>query len=209
MTYDTTNGETRELLLERLSGKRIGFAVCGSFCTFSRALPQLELLARAGAEIFPIMSRTAYSTDTRFGNAEQFRRRIEAAAGREIIHTIEDAEPIGPKKLLDALVIAPCTGNTLSKLAAAVTDSPVTMAAKAHMRNGRPVAVAIATNDGLGASAKNIGALLNTGGVYFVPFGQDDCEGKPRSLVARFELIPETLAACLGGRQYQPVLYKG
>ena len=191
---------------QRLRGKRIGFAVCGSFCTLSQALEQMELLADAGAHIVPIMSETAYSTDTRFGTAESFRRRMTAAAGRDIIHTIADAEPIGPRRLLDVIVIAPCTGNTLSKLAAAVTDTPVTMAAKAHMRNGRPVVLAAATNDGLGASAKNIGALLNTGGCYFVPFGQDDCLGKPNSLVARFGLIPQTVEAALEGRQLQPVL---
>ena len=206
MTNDTTCAAAA---LKRLRGLNIGYAVCGSFCTLSASLPQLELLAEAGANIVPVMSEAAYSTDTRFGTAEQFRQRIRAAAGREIIHTIEGAEPIGPQKLLDVLVIAPCTGNTLSRLAAAVTDSPVTMAAKAHMRNGRPVVIAIATNDGLGASARNIGALLNTRGVYFVPFGQDDCEGKPRSLVARFELIPQTVAACLEGSQYQPVIYAG
>jgi len=189
-----------------LNGVKIGFAVCGSFCTFSQAIPRLEMLAEQGAQITPIMSPVAYSTDTRFGLAEYFRERIEKAAGRPIIHTIEDAEPIGPKKLLDVLVIAPCTGNTLAKLALGVTDTPVTMAAKAHLRNARPLVLAIATNDGLAASSKNIGLLMNTQNVYFVPFGQDDCDGKPNSLIAHFERIPETISAALEGRQLQPLL---
>lgn len=188
------------------NGMKIGFGVCGSFCTFSQALPMIERLAQTGAEVTPIMSETAYTTDTRFGKAEDIRRQIECAAGRQIIHTIAAAEPIGPRKLLDMLVIAPCTGNTLAKLANAVTDTPVTMAAKAHMRNGRPLVIAVATNDGLGASAKNIGMLLNAGGCYFVPFGQDDAEKKPKSLVAHFEQIPETIAAAADGIQLQPVL---
>lgn len=189
-----------------MNGIKIGYAVCGSFCTFSQAIPVLEQLAAQGAQITPIMSCTAYSTDTRFGRAEDFVRRIEAAAGREIIHTIDAAEPIGPKKLLDVLVIAPCTGNTLAKLALGVTDTPVTMAAKAHLRNGRPLVLAVATNDGLAASGKNIGLLMNMQNVYFVPFGQDDSEGKPNSLIAHFERIPETVEAALNGRQTQPLL---
>lgn len=189
-----------------MNGLKIGYAVCGSFCTFSQAIPMLEQLAADGAQIVPVMSETAYSTSTRFGLAEDFRDRIEKAAGREIIHTIDGAEPIGPRKLLDVLVIAPCTGNTLAKLALGVTDTPVTMAAKAHLRNGRPLVLALATNDGLGASAKNIGALMNTQNVYFVPYGQDDSEGKPNSLIAHFEQIPDTIRAALEGRQLQPLL---
>ncbi len=189
-----------------MNGLKIGYAVCGSFCTFSRAIPVMEQLAAEGARVTPVMSPTAYSTDTRFGRAEDFNRRIEAACGCSIIHTIDAAEPIGPKKLLDVLVIAPCTGNTLAKLALGVTDTPVTMAAKAHLRNGRPLVLAIATNDGLAASAKNIGALMNTRNVYFVPFGQDDPTGKPGSLIAHFELIPETIEAAMNGRQIQPLL---
>ena len=184
---------------------RVGFALCGSFCTFQQALPMMERLAADGADIVPIMSDSAWKTDTRFGTAEEINGRISAISGREIIHTIAQAEPIGPKKLLDVLLIAPCTGNTLAKLAAGMTDTPVAMAAKAHLRNGRPVVLAIATNDGLAASAKNIGQLLNTRDIYFVPFGQDDYLRKPRSLVARFELIPETLEAALRGEQLQPV----
>lgn len=190
----------------KFNGLRVGFALCGSFCTLSQVLPVLEELAGTGAEITPIMSETVYSTDTRFGSAADIRKRITGAAGRDIIHTVKDAEPIGPRRLLDALIIAPCTGNTLSKLANAVTDTPVTMAAKAHLRNGGPVIIAIATNDGLGASAKNIGILLNTRNCYFVPFRQDDCGNKPDSLVSHFNLIPQTLEDALGGKQCQPVL---
>ncbi len=189
-----------------MNGLRIGYAVCGSFCTFSQTMPVLELLAAKGAEVIPVMSMAAYTTDTRFGKAEQFRQRVETACGREIIHTIEGAEPIGPKKLLDVLVIAPCTGNTLAKLALGVTDTPVTMAAKAHLRNGRPLILAVATNDGLAASSKNIGLLMNTQNVYFVPFGQDDCDGKPNSLIAHFEQIPDTITAAMQGKQIQPLL---
>lgn len=189
-----------------MNGLKIGYALCGSFCTFSQSIPVLERLAADGAQIMPIMSCTAYSTDTRFGRAEEHRGRIEKAAGREIVHAIETAEPIGPKKLLDVMVIAPCTGNTLAKLALGVTDTPVTMAAKAHLRNGRPLVIAVATNDGLAASAKNIGQLMNTRNVYFVPFGQDDCHGKPGSLIAHFEQIPDTVIAAMEGRQIQPLL---
>lgn len=189
-----------------MNGIKIGYAICGSFCTFSQAVPMLEQLAAHGAQITPIMSCTAYGTSTRFGRAEDFVERIESACGKEIIHTIDAAEPIGPKKLLDVLVIAPCTGNTLAKLALGVTDTPVTMAAKAHLRNGRPLILAVATNDGLAASAKNIGQLMNTQNVYFVPFGQDDCNGKPNSLIAHFEQIPETIEAAMNGRQIQPLL---
>ncbi|MBE6759523.1 MAG: dipicolinate synthase subunit B [Ruminococcaceae bacterium] len=189
-----------------MNGLRIGYAVCGSFCTFSQTMPVLEKLAAEGADILPIMSDVAYNTDTRFGKAEQFRQRMEAACGRAIVHTIDGAEPIGPKKLLDVLVIAPCTGNTIAKLALGVTDTPVTMAAKAHLRNGRPLILAVATNDGLAASSKNIGLLMNTQNVYFVPFGQDDCDGKPNSLIAHFEQIPETISAAMEGRQLQPLL---
>lgn len=189
-----------------MNGIKIGYAICGSFCTFSQSIPVLEQLAEQGAQITPIMSCTAYSTDTRFGRAEDFVDRIQTASGREVIHTIDSAEPIGPKMLLDVLVIAPCTGNTLAKLALGVTDTPVTMAAKAHLRNGRPLVLAVATNDGLAASSKNIGLLMNTRNVYFVPFGQDDCDGKPTSLIAHFDQIPATIKAAMEGRQIQPLL---
>ncbi len=191
----------------KLINTKIGFALCGSFCTFSQAVPQLEALVQMGASVTPIMSRTACSTDTRFGKAEDFISRIETACGRKVICTIADAEPIGPKKLLDILVIAPCTGTTLAKLALGISDTPVTLAAKAHMRNGGPVVIAAATNDALGASAKNIGQLMNAKNIYFVPMREDDPMGKPRSLVADFSKIPETVSAALDNIQLQPVLF--
>lgn len=185
---------------------KTGFAVCGSFCTFSKALPQMEALARIGADITPIMSPVAYSTDTRFGRCMEINERIERICGKKIIHTIAEAEPIGPKKLFDILVIAPCTGNTAAKLALGITDTPVTLAAKAHLRNGRPVILALATNDALGASCKNIGLLMNTPNIYFVPMRQDDAIEKPNSLVADFSLLPDVCRSALLGIQYQPVL---
>lgn len=156
--------------------------------------------------ILPIMSPIAYATDTRFGKAADFRNIIEEICQNPIIHTVEGAEPIGPKKLLDLLIIAPCTGNTLAKLANGISDTPVTLAAKAHRRNNRPVLVAVSTNDGLTGNAKNIGVLLNTKGYYFVPFGQDDPVGKEASLVANMEAIPQTAAFVLEGKQPQPLL---
>lgn len=185
--------------------RTIAFAMCGSFCTFESALKQMALL-RETYEILPVMSETAYSTDTRFGTAESFRRRVEEICGREIIHTIAGAEPIGPKRLADGMVVMPCTGNTAAKLANAMTDTSVTMAVKSALRISMPIVLAVATNDALGASCKNIGALLNTKHVYFVPLRQDDPEKKPNSLVARFERVPETLEAAFQGRQLQPVL---
>ena len=184
----------------------IGFALCGSFCTFSRVLDVLERLKTQYPNIIPILSEASYTTDTRFGAAADFRTRIEAICGHEILHTIAQAEPIGPKKLLDCLVIAPCTGNTLAKLAHGITDGPVTMAAKGHLRNGKPVVLALATNDGLSASAPNIAVLLNRKNYYFVPFGQDNAEAKPTSLIADFRKIIPTAEAALEGRQIQPIL---
>ena len=185
---------------------RLGFAVCGSFCTLALALKELETLA-GDVDLYPIASPIVRRTDTRFGRAVDWLARMEAAAGRAVITTVAEAEPIGPKKLLDALVIAPCTGNTLAKLAAGVTDTSVTMAAKAHLRNGRPLILAPATNDALGAAAKNIGALMNARNVYFVPMAQDDPAGKPTSVIADFSRIRETVTAALQGRQIQPVLF--
>ena len=153
--------------------KRIGFALCGSFCTFGKAVIAMEKLKSTGADIFPIMSETSYSTDTRFGTSDSFRMAITSITGKEIIHTIRDAEPIGPKKLLDALVILPCTGNTLAKLANGIADSSVTLAAKAHLRNARPVIIGVSTNDALGAAAQNIGKLMPRKYIYFVPLAQD------------------------------------
>ncbi len=185
---------------------RLGFAVCGSFCTHKNVLPQLKILKSEGYEITPIFSETVYSTDTRFGKAEDFINAVEEACEKKCIHTVKDAEPIGPKALLDALIIAPCTGNTLGKLANGITDSSVTMAAKAHLRNERPLIIAPSTNDALGASAKNIGALMNCKNIYFVPFKQDDPLFKHNSCIADFTLIPETIKLALEGKQIQPLI---
>lgn len=185
---------------------RIGFAMCGSFCTFERGIEALRLLREQYADIQPILSETAYSTDTRFMLASDAVVQMEHICGKPVWHTILQAEPIGPRKLLDLLIVAPCTGNTLAKLAAGITDSSVTMAVKAHLRNERPVVLAVSTNDGLATAAKNIGELLARRDVYFVPFGQDDPQNKPRSLVAHMELLPETVAAALAGEQIQPML---
>lgn len=186
---------------------RVGFAMTGSFCTFSQVIDQMEQMAQqTGWQLYPILSPNAYETDTRFGSAQQFRRRIEEICGREIWHTLTQTEPIGPKKLLDVLLVAPCTGNTLGKLAAGVADTPVTMAVKSHLRNGRPVVLAISTNDGLGSSAKSIGVLLNKKHIYFVPFRQDDPTGKPTSLISDFSLVPATVEAALAGKQLHPLL---
>lgn len=186
----------------------VGFALCGSFCTLEKAVTVLEQIAGRHRTI-PILSAQAAETDTRFGRADDWRKRIEAACGRTAITAVEEAEPIGPKGLLDVLVICPCTGNTLGKLACGITDGPVTMAAKAHLRNGRPLVLAIATNDGLGAAAANIGTLLNRRNVYFVPFRQDDCRSKPTSLIADFDLTEPTIEAALCQRQLQPLLLEG
>lgn len=185
--------------------KRMGLAVCGSFCTFEELLPQAELLAQ-DYELTPILSEAAYQTDTRFGLAAAFVRSLREICGREPITTIEAAEALGPKKLLDVLAVAPCTGNTLAKLANGIADGAVTFACKAHLRNGRPVVVAVSTNDGLAAAAQNIGALLSRRNFYFVPFGQDDPENKPASLKADLRLLGDTAAAALEGRQLQPLL---
>ena len=187
-----------------LDGKTIGFALCGSFCTFEKAIEALTALKNTGADIIPIMSETAYSTNTRFGESKDFIKRIEDITGNEVLHTIYQTEPIGPKKMLDALVILPCTGNTLAKLSNAIADSSVTLAAKAHLRNKRPLIIAVSTNDGLGAAAENIGRLLSRKHCYFVPFGQDDCIHKPNSLVADFS--KETVKEALLNKQFQPVL---
>lgn len=189
-----------------LKGKTIGFAMTGSFCTFSRVMKELEKLSQTGADIIPIMSEMTYSTDTRFGPAEEFRRKMELISGNKIIKTVKEAEPIGPKSYLDLLIIAPCTGNTLAKLASGVTDSSVTMAAKAHLRNQKPVLIAVSTNDGLGNAAKNIGSLLNMKSIYLVPFGQDDCMKKPNSLVADMTKIIPAAEAALDLKQLQPIL---
>jgi len=189
-----------------LAGKTVGFALTGSFCTFSRVLKELEKVVATGANVIPIMSEIAYSTDTRFGTAEEFKTRIEAICKNPIIKTVKEAEPIGPKGYLDILVIAPCTGNSLAKLASGIADSSVTMAAKAHLRNQKPVVIAPSTNDGLGNAAKNIGVLLNNKNLYFVPFGQDDHVKKPNSLVADMTKILPSLEMAMDGEQLQPIL---
>ena len=189
-----------------LEGKRVGFAMTGSFCTFSQVFPAAEALVQAGARLFPILSDNAWSLDTRFFTAMAVRERLEGIAGREIWHTLPQVEPIGPKKLLDLMVIAPCTGNTMGKLSSGIFDTPVTMAAKSHLRNGRPVLIAVSTNDGLSTSAKSLGALMAWRNVFFVPFRQDDPEKKPTSLVACMAEIPGCPRAALEGRQIQPVL---
>ena len=183
----------------------IGFALCGSYCTFSKVFPVMEALAR-DHRVIPIFSDNVQKTGSRFGEPAQFYEKAFAITGVEPICTISDAEPIGPKKLFDALVIAPCTGNTLAKLSHSIADTPVTMAAKSHLRNGRPVIGAVSTNDGLAGAAENLGRLLARKNYYFVPFGQDDPKNKPTSLVARFEKIPETVEMALRGVQVQPVL---
>lgn len=193
--------------MSELKGKKIGFAVCGSFCTFEKAFVQLHHLIDEGADVTAVMSFNASQLDTRFGKAADHIAALEEMTGRKVIKTITDAEPIGPKRMFDVLVIAPCTGNTLAKLALGITDSPVTMAAKSHLRNSSPLVIAVSTNDGLSGSAKNIGALLNYRNIYLVPFGQDDPEAKPRSLVADFDRLSEAVSAALDGVQLQPMLY--
>jgi dipicolinate synthase subunit B len=185
---------------------RVGFAITGSFCTFTSVINQIPKLINEGFDITPIMSEISYSTDTRFGYAADFIKNIEQLTGKKIIHTIKEAEPIGPQKLLDILVIAPCTGNTIGKLANGITDTSVTMAAKAHLRNQRPVVISVSTNDALGASARNIGQLINAKNIFFVPFEQDDFSKKPTSMLANSDLILPTIYEALEGRQLEPII---
>lgn len=184
--------------------KTVGFAMCGSFCTLSKAIEQMEGL-RERYNLLPIMSRNTYETDTRFGKAQEFIDKAESLCGRKVLHTIPEAEPIGPKGMVDVMVVCPCTGNTLSKLALGITDTPVTMAVKSALRIGLPVVLCLATNDALGASGQNAARLLNTKNVYFVPMRQDDPEKKPFSLVADFSRLEDTIRAALEGKQLQPV----
>lgn len=184
---------------------KIGFAMCGSFCTFSQVFPVMETLTKE-YDVIPILSPAACTIDSRFGSAEAHNRRATEICGKPPLTTIGQVEPIGPKKLLDALVIAPCTGNTLAKLAHSIADTSVTMAAKSHLRNGRPVLIAVSTNDALGGAAENIGRLMARKNYYFVPFRQDDAGSKPTSMVADFAQIPQALTAALEGRQLQPLL---
>ena len=179
--------------------------MCGSFCTFADVFPAMEEIAKSH-NVIPIFSHNAYTVDSRFGSAQEHIRHAETICGKAPLCSIESTEPIGPKKLLDALIIAPCTGNTLAKLSHCLADSPVTMAAKSHLRNGRPIIVAISTNDALAGAAENIGRLLGRKHYYFVPFGQDNAKAKPTSIVADFSKIPDTLAMALTGQQIQPML---
>ena len=183
----------------------IGLAMCGSYCTFAKVFPVMEQLAREH-RVVPIFSDNVQKTDSRFGDAAEFYDRAFRITGVEPICSILEAEPIGPKKLLDVLIIAPCTGNTLAKLSHSIADTPVTMAAKSHLRNGRPVVVAVSTNDALAGAAENIGRLLARKNYYFVPFGQDDPKNKPTSLVADFTKLPETVELAVRGMQIQPIL---
>ena len=184
----------------------VGYALCGSFCTLSHSLNVLEELSGYDINILPIMSQIVYSTDTRFGKADDIIKRVEMICGNSVIHTIAAAEPIGPKNLLDAIIVCPCTGNTDSKIALGITDTPVTMAVKAHLRNNKPVILGLASNDALGATAKNIGLLHNTKNIYFVPYRQDDPLSKNNSLVCDFSLTVPTLQAALAGKQLEPVV---
>ena len=189
-----------------LQGVRIGYCLCGSFCTFEKSFKAAQELADMGAELIPVMSYNSAGLSTRFGTSEQNTARLEEIAGRPVIKTIVDAEPIGPKKMCDIMVVAPCTANTLAKLALGITDTPVTMAVKSHLRNGLPVVVAISTNDALAGCAKNIGILQNYRNYYFVPYKQDNFEKKPNSIVASFDLIPQTVVLALSGKQLQPLI---
>ncbi|MGN0688868.1 MAG: dipicolinate synthase subunit B [Oscillospiraceae bacterium] len=192
--------------MSEFEGMKIGYAFCGSFCTFEKSIAELEKIVKNGAVVTPIMSFTAFDTDTRFGKAADINKRIEDICKNKIISTIEGAEPIGPQKMFDILIVAPCTGNTVAKLAAGIIDTPVTMAVKSHIRNAKPVVLAIATNDALAGSAKNIGMLLNYRNFYFVPYGQDNFNAKPNSLVADFSLLGDTVLLASKGKQIQPLL---
>lgn len=188
------------------NGFKIGFALTGSFCTFETILPIMENIIKEGAEVFPIMSYNAYNFDTKFGKAKDFIKRIETITGKQIIHTIQAAEPIGPKNIIDILVIAPCSGNTIAKLANDITDTPVTMAAKSNLRNGNSVVIAVSTNNGLGNNAMNIGKLLNSKNIYFVPFRQDNPITKPNSLIFDKNYIIKSVQKALKKEQIQPIL---
>lgn len=184
---------------------KLGYAICGSFCTIPRSLDILRGLCGIGYDVVPIMSFNASGTDTRFGRAEDVRAKVRELCGREIVDTITAAEPLGPKEPLDAMLICPCTGNTLAKLACGITDTPVTMAVKAHLRSDRPLVIALATNDAMSANLRNIAAMLSRKNVYFVPLKQDDPTGKPHSLVADFGLTPAALESAMSGRQLRPL----
>lgn len=193
------------MLLERI---KIGIGITGSFCTFDTVINEIKRMVDEGAEVYPIMSFNASSLDTKYGLAKDWIEKVENITGHKVISTIQDAEPIGPTAFLDVLVIAPCTGNTLAKIANGITDTPVCMAYKAHLRNGKPVVIAVSTNDGLSTNAKNLGLLLDKKNVYFVPFSQDDPFKKPNSIIAHYDMIIPTILEALKGKQIQPLLYK-
>jgi dipicolinate synthase subunit B len=185
----------------------VGYCLTGSFCTFSKSIEVVEELVKKGYNVTPIMSENAYTIDTRFGDSVDFQNKLIQITGNSIIHTIEQAEPVGPKKLFDVLAIIPCTGNTLAKLANGITDTAVTMATKSHLRNNRPVVVGVSTNDALGASAKNIGTLLNYKNYYFVPFGMDNCIMKPKSMVCDFSQAVMTIELANKGEEIMKKIY--
>jgi dipicolinate synthase subunit B len=189
-----------------LNGLNIGFGITGSFCTHSKILSELENIVIYGANVYPIISYSVDQTDTRFGTAKDMKEKVEYITGRKIINSMVDVEPIGPKALFDIMVVAPCTGSTLSRIAAGLSDTPVTLACKAHLRNNKPVVLSLSTNDGLGANAKNIATVLNTKNIYVVPFFQDDPHGKPNSITSKPELIIAAIISAMNGKQLQPVL---
>ncbi|MEW6171525.1 MAG: dipicolinate synthase subunit B [Bacillota bacterium] len=190
----------------RLKGLKVGFALTGSFCTLNEVTEQIKRIIQEGAEVIPIITREVATTDTRFGTAAYWKGLLKELTGHGVIETIIGAEPIGPNRMLDVLVVAPCTGNTLAKLANAITDGPVLMSIKAQLRNQRPVVMAISTNDGLGLNARNLGVLLNSKNIYMVPFGQDNPAAKPNSLVAKMDRLLDTILFAIEGKQIQPVL---
>ena len=193
-------------MLLDLKGKKIGFVLTGSFCTFQKVIPKIKELKKLEAEIIPVMSYNSYNLDTKFGKAKDFIKEIEDITGNEIIHTIQSAEPIGPKKMTDIMIIAPCSGNTMAKLACDIIDTPAVMAVKSHLRNDRPLVIAPSTNNGLSGNAENIGKLLNRRNYYFVPFRQDNPITKPRSIVFDAEYIIKTIEFALNGEQISPIL---
>ncbi|ONI45239.1 dipicolinate synthase subunit B [Candidatus Epulonipiscioides gigas] len=193
-------------MIQSLEGLRLGISLCGSFCTFDSAIKMIERFVELGVDVYPIMSANAYEITTRFGRREDFIEQIENVTGKVIIHTIVGAEPVGPKNMVDAMLVAPCTGNTLSKLANGITDTPVTLATKSLLRNAKPVIIAISTNDGLGLNLKNIGTLMTNQSVYFVPFNQDNPVNKPYSLIADLSLAPKTVLAAINQKQLQPII---
>lgn len=193
--------------MKRLDKIKIGIALCGSFCMYENVFKQIENIVEEGAKVLPIMSFNSLNFDTRFGKADDFKKRLIDLTSNEIIDTIQKAEPIGPKNLIDILLIAPCTGNTLSKIAYGITDTPVLMACKSHLRNNKPVVIAVSTNDGLGINMKNIGLLINMKNIYFVPFRQDNYSMKPNSLVSKMDMIIPTIENAINAKQIQPVIY--